>query len=184
MPNQRQAQQTPWHRDPVILERLAKVDRLRLHGWPNTRIAAHLDVDEATIRRDRQRLEHLWRERIQDQQVNMRAEIVAKLEDTRLRALDAAEWDQECEAAVLYGEASPDGKGGTRRVYRDDKGAAQYRGQKAQSLNVARQSAMDQAKVLGVIVEKVAPTDADGNTLDLVTLLQLARAQREPVDGQ
>lgn len=138
----------------MILERLVQVERLHLRRWPNTRIAAELGVDEITIRRDLERLRELWRERTQGAQEDMRAEIVAELEDTRQRALDAAEWDQQCEEAVLYGGGFPDGQGGTRRVYRDDKGSAQYRGQKAQSLNVARQASMDKAKVLGLVAEK------------------------------
>lgn len=148
----------------MILERLPEVERRHLLGEPGTSIAKALGLNEITIRRDLDRLRELWIERTQNKQEVMRAELVAHLEDVRRRALATAEFDEQAERAVLYGE---DRNGRPLMVTRDQKGSAQFRGQKAQSLNVARQATMDEAKVLGLIVEKVAPTDADGNTLSM-----------------
>ncbi len=147
----------PWRTDPEVLERLRQVEPLHLRRLSGRQIAARLGVSEATIREDLKRLAQLWRERIQGEQAQLRAQIVAELDDTRERALAAAEWDEACERAVLFDTALPadlaDAVGGRRagRVWRDHKGAAQFRGQKAAALNVARQATMDKAKVLGVI---------------------------------
>lgn len=37
---------------------------------------------------------------------------------------------------------------------------------------------MDAAKVLGIVVDKVTPTDADGNTMNLAELAARAREER------
>jgi hypothetical protein len=142
-----------WRRDPAIQARMATVERLHLRGDTNMTIAAALEVDEKTVRNDLTRLQELWLERTQAKQEVMRAEAVARLEDVRKRAIAAAEFDERNETAVLYGVAV-EIEGETRYVHLDEKGRAEYRGQKAQDLNVARQAAMDQAKVLGLIVEK------------------------------
>lgn len=153
----------PWRRDPVVLARLPLVERRHLAGQPNTLIADALSVDESTIREDLKRLSELWLARIQGQQEGMRAQIVAELDDVRRRALHQAEWDEFCERAVLVDDpAMPDealrrlGLDPALRIHRDDKGAAAFRGAKAQSLNVARQATMDKAKVLGLIVDQLA----------------------------
>ena len=143
-----------WRRDPTVLARLPQVERLHLRRVPNTTIAAQLGVAEVTIRRDIERLNELWRERISGEQATMRAQIVAELDDTRERALAQAEWDEACERAVLFGEAHPT----LGRIRTDDKGSAQFRGAKAQSTNVARQATMDKAKVLGLVVDKAEVT--------------------------
>lgn len=142
--------QRPWREDLRVLTRLPEVERRHLAGWPNTRIAKELGVSEATIRLDVGRLAVLWRERIGDEQEIIRARLTAELEDARLRALEAAEWDRDAEAAVLYGVPHPEH--GT--PYRDDKGKAEFRGQKAAAINAARQATMDKAKLNGLIVEK------------------------------
>lgn len=147
---------TAWHRDPEVLERLRVVERQHIRRVPNTTIAVQLGVSEATIRQDVKRLEELWRERIQGEQADLRAQIVAELDDTRERALAAAEWDQQCEEAVLYGvEVEIHGK--PRDVYRDAKGAAQFRGNKAAALTVARAATMDKAKILGLVADPEPP---------------------------
>src|SRR3954452_5885973 len=101
VPNRRGRKPVAWRRDPIILARLRRVERLHLRGDTNVAIAEALDVDEATIRNDLKRLAELWLEQTQREQADLRAEIVAELEDTRRRALAAAEWDQMCESAVL-----------------------------------------------------------------------------------
>lgn len=141
----------PWRSDPSIMARMAKVERLHIAGKPNTHIAEILGVTEGCIRLDVKRLRETWKEHIQQTQEELRSQVVANLEDVRKRALDAAEFDEQAERAVLYGH---DADGEYLTVERDMKGAAQFRGQKAQSLNVARQAAMDEAKVLGLVVEK------------------------------
>lgn len=141
----------PWRRDPSILARMQQVERRHLLGEPNTAIAEALQVDEITIRRDLERLNELWREHIQQDQETLRSQVVANLEDVRRRALNAAVFDEQAERAVLYGE---DADGNSTPVHRDEKGSAQFRGNKAAALNVARQATMDQAKVLGIVVDK------------------------------
>lgn len=163
----------PWRRDPVILTRLPLVERRHLAGQPNTVIAGALGVDEGTIRNDLARLRELWLEQTKAEQAALRAEVVAELNDVRRRAISQAEWDEFCERAVLFDDASMptyerikrglihpdhpvDGEGQPLRVARDEKGSASFRGSKAQSLNVARQATMDKAKVLGLIVDHLS----------------------------
>ena len=61
---------------------------------------------------------------------------------------------RDLERAVLFGEAVPDANGQALSVYRDEKGSAVFRGQKAQALGVARQAIMDAAKLLGLVIDK------------------------------
>lgn len=146
----------PWRKDPAVLERLRRVEPLHLRRVPNTTIAVQLGVSEGTIRQDVTHLRELWRERIQGEQADLRAQIVAELDDVAERALAAAEWDQQCEEAVLYGvEVVIDGK--PRDVYRDAKGSAQFRGNKAAALTVARAAKMDKAKLLGLVADPEPP---------------------------
>src|SRR5262249_4159586 len=120
MGNTQPGRHVPWRRDPVILARLPQVERMHLRRMPDTAVAAALQVDEKTIRRDLEHLRELWLERTQGEQEVLRAAAVAELEDTRLRALEAAEWDQQCEQAVLYG-MGVELEGQPRIVYRDEK---------------------------------------------------------------
>lgn len=163
LPNCRAGKSPGWRRDPVILNRLRTVERLHFAGRSNVSIAQELGVNEATIRNDLKRLTEFWLERTASTQAEIRARLMAELADIKGRALAAAEFDEQAERAVLYGETL---------VQRDDKGSAQFRGQKAQALQVARQATMDMAKVAGVLVDKVAPTDAEGNTLPLDELME------------
>lgn len=178
-----------WRRDPVILARLPRVERLHFAGRSNIAIAAELDVAEATIRNDLKRLQELWLERTAGTQAEIRARVISELADIKGRAIAAAEFDEQAERAVLYGDSidddDPNSPVGGRKVYRDDKGSATFRGQKAQALNVARQATMDIAKVSGVVVDKVAPTDSDGNTLPLEELMaRYARAHDQQTDAR
>lgn len=166
--------QTPWRNDPVILARLPEVERRHLRGDTNMAIADVLGVDEITIRRDLNRIRELWRERTGDSIENLKAQTAAELEDVRRRALHAADFDERMERAVLLGEMVDD-----QSVYRDDKGAAMFRGNKVGALNAAQQATMNKAKILGIVVDKVAPTDADGKTLDLASLVLKAREKAE-----
>lgn len=171
--------QLPWYRDPMALARMDRVQAIWASGDRNhCSIAAKVGVTEATIRNDLKRLRELWLERIGDNAEVLRSEAAIELDDVKRRALAAAEWDQRCEEAVLTGtpviirDCEGDGlhdigwdeEAGRRiycdephqvevRVYRDAKGSAQFRGQKAQSLNVARQAVMDKARLLGVVIE-------------------------------
>jgi hypothetical protein len=173
----------PWRRDPVILARLVEVERRNLIGERNTAIALALKVDEQTIRADLSRIRELWLEDTKAEIAALKARKVAELEEVKRQAFGAAAFDEMCERAVLFNEpfVGKDGKAG--RVYRDSKGSAQFRGNKAAALGQARAAIMDQAKVLGLVVDKVSPTDDEGHTLDLATLLQRARALREARDG-
>lgn len=143
--NPRGRKSLPWRRDPIILARLRDVERRHLSGQTNVAIAAALNVDEITVRRDLDRLRELWLEQTKESQADLRAQMLAKLEDVRVRALQAAEFDERCERAVLFGD---------EQVYRDDKGSATFRGNKAGALAQARQATMDQAKLLGLVIEK------------------------------
>lgn len=148
--------QLPWRQDVVILARLLEVERRHLAGQPNTLIAAALGVDEGVIRGDLKRLRTLWLERIGAAQEDLRAQKLAELLDIKQRALTAAEFDLQAESDVLYNDSlAPDHEGGpSRRVVRDERGRAEFRGQKAQALNVARQAVMDAAKLLGLVLDK------------------------------
>jgi transposase len=182
VPKPRGRKSVPWRQDPVILARLPLVDRRYLKGEPNTAIAAALGVDEGTIRNDIKRLRELWLERAGGQIEDLRAQKVAELQDIYRRSLDAAEWDAFCERAVLfddptmpiwemqkYGLIGPDyptdGSGQPLKIARDEKGSATFRGNKAAALAQARQAVMDQAKVLGLVVEKREITGKDGEPL-------------------
>lgn len=149
----------PWRRDLVIMARMQEVERRHLAGESNVAIAADLCVDEKTVRTDLKRLTELWRERIGEQADVLRARAVRELDDIKRRALAAAEFDETAERAVLYGK---DANGEPTQVERDHKGSVTFRGQKAQALNVARQAVMDEAKLMGLVVDKIAPTDPTG----------------------
>jgi hypothetical protein len=151
--NPRGRKSVPWRRDPVILARLPRVERLHLAGRPNTAIAAQIGVSEATVRDDLKRIQEMWRERTGADIVEQRAQMIAELEDVRVRSLEAAEFDEMCERAVLFGGSIED-EDGPASVYRDKKGSAQFRGNKAAALAQARQATMDKAKLLGLVVDK------------------------------
>lgn len=166
-----------WRHDQTIQERLLRVERLHLAKWSNRRIAAELSVDEKTIRKDLAHLSELWLDRTSATQDHLRAEALAKLEDVRVRALEAAEFDERMEWAVLTNESlGENGQGELIKVHHDDKGGAQFRGNKSAALNVARAATMDQAKIQGIVVDKVSPTNPDGTPLDLAALILKARA--------
>lgn len=169
----------PWNRDPVVLARIVEVERRHLIGERNTAIAVALNVDEKTIRDDLKHIQEAWLEKAKDKIESLKAKKIAELDEVKRQAFAAAAFDEMCERAVLFNEpfTAVDGKSG--RVYRDSKGSAQFRGNKAASLGQARAAIMDQAKILGIVVDKVSPTDDQGNTLDLATLLQKARALKE-----
>jgi hypothetical protein len=172
-----------WRRDALILERLAAVERLHLARWTNVAIARELSISENTVRLDIKRLGELWIERLGDDVVTRRSRRIAQLEDLAARAVAAAEFDERMERAVLLGE-DMEGKDGEQRfVQRDAKMSAQFRGNKAAALQAARQAVMDAAKLEGLVVDKVAPTDGDGNPLTLAALIMAARTQHADEDG-
>lgn len=175
----RAGKRIPWRTDPAILNRLPEVERRHLRGQHNTTIAAALGLSEAAIRLDLKRLNELWLERTGGRVEDMRARAVAELFDVKDRALRAAEFDELAERAVLFGHPVYDDDGNALTVQRDDKGSASFRGNKAAALGQARQAVMDAAKLMGLVVDKVAPTDAGGQTLDLAALLALARTAPE-----
>lgn len=168
----------PWRQDRSILERLLTVEERVLAGEHNTAIAAALGVTESTIRWDRQRLQELWREQVGGEVRARRLVRIAELEALRDEALTVARRHERFGQAVLVGEPI-DGK----PLARDDRGKVEFRGQTAQLLQTARQAIMDAAKVEGLVVEKVSPTDADGRTLDLAALMQLARTEDAGADA-
>lgn len=194
----------PWRRDPVILARLPRIERLHLANRTNVAIAAEVGISEATVRDDLKRLRELWLERTAAAQDDNRARALAELEDVRVRALEAAEFDEMCERAVLFDQGPDDSDAdddeelpsertfrGRRRssVHRDAKGSAQFRGNKAASLAQARQAVMDKAKLLGLVVDKAALTDTQGDDLPLDELMarfaQRQQAQQQAaVEGQ
>lgn len=164
---------------------------MHLSGKTNVVIAGVVGISEATVRDDLKRLQELWKERIQSDQADIRAQLAAELEDVRTRALEAAEWDAICERAVLFddldepGAQTLDGKPARRSVYRDAKGSAQFRGNKAAAIQVARQATMDKAKILGIDVNKVAMTDSSGNDISLEELMERFGArQAESSNGE
>ncbi len=68
-----------WRKDGAILARLEEVERLHLAGKSNRAIARELRIDEWTVRRDLQRLQELWEERVGQRVVELRAQCVAQL---------------------------------------------------------------------------------------------------------
>ncbi len=172
LPKPRGRKSVPWRQDPVILARLPLVERRHLKNEPNTTIALALGVDEGTIRNDIKRLRELWLDRSGALIENLRAQKIAELQDIYHRAIDAAEFDEMCERAVLFDDPLvpnyelPESQR-QFRVHRDEKGSAQFRGNKAASLGQARQSLMDQAKVLGLIVDKQELTGKGGAALPI-----------------
>src|SRR5688500_11817190 len=176
-----------WRNDTEILRRLPGVERRHLAGLSNYRIADALGIAEATVREDLKRIRQVWRERTGESIEHLKAQAIAELEDVRQRALAAAEWDQMCEKAVLFGGSidDEDGDETVLSVYRDLKGSAQFRGNKAQALNTARQASMDKAKVLGIVVDKQALTNPDGNQLtidDLMGRYERASRREDPAE--
>lgn len=166
---------TPWREDTAILERMARVRQRHLAGEPNTRIAAVLGVAEGTVRQDIKREAELWREYTAFDGETARARVVQQLMDVYRRALASAEFDEQAERAVLYGYTPQGPDGESLIVQRDEKGSAQFRGNKAAALAQARQALVDIAKVLGLVVDKQALTDPNGKALDLASLILLAR---------
>jgi hypothetical protein len=193
-PKKKGRKSVPWKRDPVILARLPEVERRHLAGQSSMAIAQVLDVDEGTVRNDLKRLAEVWLDQTKADQAALRARALAELEDVRIRALQAAEWDQMCEAAVLFDGRPPSGSAfsttdedeeeevsdaettfrGRRgsKVHRDAKGSAQFRGNKAASLAQARQATMDKAKLQGLVVDKAALTDTNGDDIPLAELME------------
>jgi hypothetical protein len=163
-----------WRRDPLILARLSDVERRHLSGQTNVAIAEALAVDEITVRRDLERLRELWLDQTKEAQADMRARVLAQLEDVRVRSLQAAEFDERCERAVLFGDEN---------IYRDAKGSAQFRGNKAAALAQARQATMDKAKILGIVVDKASLTGEDGAPLVFTIAIDRKDADDASSDG-
>jgi len=151
----RRGKDVSWRRDPVILARLPKVERMFLAGMYDSVIAQELGVHRATIQRDRERLEELWREQATNDIAAIRAEAVAMLRDNYRRSVQLAEEHQAIERAVIFGR---DAEGKHVYVERPEKGSVSFKGSAAQALSNARQAIMDQAKLLGIVVDKVEQT--------------------------
>lgn len=127
---------------------------MHLAGKSNVAIAAELSVDEKTVRNDLERLNELWRERVGGEIEEMRAQAVAEMENIRLLALDAYDFDRRMEEAVLTGGTFVKDDGEEQDIYHDAKGAASFRGGKSASLAVALNAAEKKAKVLGLVIDK------------------------------
>lgn len=171
-------QQTPWQRDRDILERMAKADEMRhLRGWSTHRIAAELGCSHMTIVRDLKNCDELYREQTAGEIESQRERAIRRLEFVAAKGLEAYEWDRSCERAVLFGGDVDDEDIDERlRVTRDQKGSAQFRGNKAAALGVIEKATMGIAKLQGLVVDKVSPTNPDGTALDLASLILKARA--------
>lgn len=168
-----------WRRDPLILERLGEVETRYLAKWSNVAIAAALGVDEITVRRDIARLEELWKERAARAQDERRAAVLADLENVKALALAAARFDEAAERAVLYGEVPEDALEKGKHLVYDEHGRIQFRGNKAAALAVARAAIMDAAKVQGLVIDKIMPSDEKGELLRPITVIE-ARQQAAP----
>jgi len=178
-----QRKQLEWRRDPDIIARLERVEPLHLAGWSSTRIATELGVSERTIRNDVTHLSELWVERLGATQEALRGRIVAQLDMAIARAFEAADDDWQCTRAVLFGEPY-ERNGHKLEIIRDLNGAARFSSQRVAALNAARQAVVDKAKVLGLIIDKVAQTDGAGNDLSLADLANAARAARAVRESQ
>jgi predicted RNA-binding Zn-ribbon protein involved in translation (DUF1610 family) len=182
-------QSRPWHQDPIILERMKLVWDLVCQGYSNYQIADILKVDTSTVRKDVSRLETVWQKDLSIDADRLRSRKVVELDEIRRRALQVAEDDRKHLLAVLYDEpfTTRDCPGNVShgldpttglpatpcpkphaielRAYRDAKGSATYRSTGAAALNVARQALFDQAKIMGLVIDKVAPVNPDGSSL-------------------
>jgi NADH/NAD ratio-sensing transcriptional regulator Rex len=147
-----------WKRDERILARLAEVERLHLRGKSNRAIAEKLHVNEKTIRNDLERINELWQERTTLDIDGLRARRFAELELVKREALQSFDFDMAMIEAVMLGKPIEGEDGVTRHVQRDDDGRAQYKADKVAALAQYRQAVMDQAKLYGLIVEKVDMT--------------------------
>lgn len=174
-----------WREDAEIVRRISEVDRLHCAGYTNLYIAAQLGVDEGTVRADIKRGAELYRERASDDVATQRAERIRVLEGVLNEALEQARWDHACERAVLFGESVKDRDGkdltlALPEIPDDFRGVIKmpdFRSQKTAALNVARAAAMDIAKLQGIVIDKVSPTDPDGKALDLAALVAIARKE-------
>ncbi len=152
------------------------MERRHLAGQYNTQIAAALGVDEQTVREDLKRLREIWKERAQDEQ-QQRYRAAAELDDIKRRAIEAAEWDQMCERAVLFDEITGapitdvphETTPAKRSVYRDRKGSAQFRGNKAAALRVALEAVAERIKLLELGSKKPEGEDGGDDPLDRLT---------------
>ena len=170
----------PWRKDPIILERLLTVEHLHLGNASNRAIAAKLGVDEGTVRADLKRLQELWIDRAGAGVAQLRADAVVRLQHAQRLALAAAAFGELCERAVLFGGTITLSDGTEVTVKRDKKGSAQFRGNKSAAIGVYRQAVMDQAKVQGIVVDKAAVTDSEGNDIPLAELMQRYSAAAVP----
>ena len=170
----------PWRSDPEVLRRLPEVEARHLRRMPRALIAQELRISEATVKRDLAHIGELWRERVGVDVADLKARAVRELDGLRELAMTALAFDQAAERAVLFDE--PVTLGGRQlRVYRDAKGSAEFRSSKAALIAQARQAVMDQAKLLGLVVEKVSPTNAAGG--DLPFTITIARIANDGNDG-
>jgi len=76
----------PWDRDSVILRRLEVTAQLMIRGATNPQIADATSCSLDTARRDRERVEELWRRESQDTIQTLRARSVAQLREVQTQA--------------------------------------------------------------------------------------------------
>jgi DNA-binding CsgD family transcriptional regulator len=186
-----------WSRNPAILKRLSRVERLRGERLSNVAIASRLGVNEGTVRDDLERLRQVWENQLGDEMLRLRAEAVADMDNVVRTTMAAIRADQHYTQAVLFGVTTvvtcaggmqhqhsegvdPNTSYGEvwsciaphkvrRRVYRDERGSATYRSNIGQLLQVVRQTNFDKAKIMGLVVNKQAATTGDG--VDLKTTM-------------
>lgn len=175
----------PWDRDAEILDEVKEVDRRRLGGESIQSIALALGIGLATVKVHIRRASILYRDRTAANVAEQREDVIRRLEEVVRTALGQARFDYEAARAVLFGSVAhgidgeeltidpPDVGEGFRGVIK----MPEYKGSPSASLAVARQALMDIAKLQGLVVDKVAPTNADGTTLDLASLVLAARKQ-------
>jgi len=89
----------PWYEDSEILRRLATVEDLVLGCYRNTEIAKALDISEATVRRDRDRIAELWRRQATDDIMAMRERSIANMR--RLQRMADNEFRNEREKPAM-----------------------------------------------------------------------------------
>lgn len=173
-----------WDRDPAILDRMRKVGEMHLQGASLNAISIKLEVSYQTVKKDLDRLSQQWRDQALGELEDMRARAIVELTQIKVKALEAAGFDMTAESAILFG-LNPDGTplaNALQRPEHYDKegnligyGSVSFRGNKAAALQAARAAIMDIAKLQGIVIDKVSPTDAKGNTLDLAALVLRAQ---------
>jgi len=164
-----------WRRNPAVRARLSAVERMRSEGLSQESIARALGVNPDTINTDYRRLDALALEYLGESASKLRADKYSQLEHLARLAVTAYHEERAWLQACLFGTpirvqcpGRAQHRDGTRCIQPHDYEVypvpgATLRSQSGTLLATARQARFDQARLLGLVVDKHALTDNDGN---------------------